>query len=235
MFESAVTRSPAAAAIPMKRDEMHGPVVSNLDALAPPSSELAPQFQCDLVALIPQLRAFARMLCGKRAIAEDMAQEALAKAWRARGSFVAGTNLKAWLFTILRNEVYSHARRAWREMPWDEAEGNLIAAPANEQESAMNLSDTARALRGLPDCQREALILIAAGGFSYEDAARVCGTPVGTVKSRVARARSTLAKILDDNKPMPRYTASGLSASEDILSQLSALASAGAHGADALS
>jgi RNA polymerase sigma-70 factor (ECF subfamily) len=214
----------------MKRDEMHAPVVSNPDALAPSS-----QFQCDLIALIPQLRAFARMLCGKRAIAEDMAQEALAKAWRARGSFVAGTNLKAWLFTILRNEIYSHARRAWRETPWDEAEGNLIAAPANEQESAMNLSDTARALRGLPDCQREALILIAAGGFSYEDAAKVCRTPVGTVKSRVARARSTLTKMLDENKPMPRYTATGMSASEDILRQLSVLASAGPQGTDALS
>jgi RNA polymerase sigma-70 factor (ECF subfamily) len=214
---------------------MHSLAVSDTDALASPSSRSGSQFQRDLVALIPQLRAFARMLCGKRAIAEDMAQEALAKAWRARGSFVPGTNLKAWLFTILRNEVYSHARRAWRETPWDEAEGNLIAAPANEQESAMNLSDTARALRGLPDCQREALILIAAGGLSYEDAAKVCGTPVGTVKSRVARARFALAKMLDDDKPMPRYLPSGITASEDILGQLSALAPTGVQGTELLS
>jgi RNA polymerase sigma-70 factor (ECF subfamily) len=203
---------------------MHSAAVGDSNAHASPPSRSGSQFQHDLVSLIPQLRAFSRMLSGKRAIAEDMAQEALAKAWRARASFVPGTNLKAWLFTILRNEVYSHARRAWRETAWDEAEGNLIAAPANEQDSAMNLSDTARALRGLPDCQREALILIAAGGLSYEDAAKVCGTPVGTVKSRVARARAALVKMLDDDKPIPRYLASGMTASEEILGQLSALA-----------
>jgi len=210
---------------------MHVPVVNNVDARVLASSRAGSEFQGDLVALIPQLRAFSRMLCGQRAIAEDMSQEALAKAWRARASFVPGTNLKAWLFTILRNEVYSHARRAWREAPWDEAEGNLISAPANEQESKMNLSDTARALRGLPACQREALILVAAGGFSYEDAAKVCGAPIGTMKSRVARARSTLVHMLDSGKPMPRYVASGMTASEDILLQLSTLASAGVHGA----
>src|ERR1700683_1811776 len=90
----------------------------------------SPQFQRDLIALIPHLRAFSRMLCGRRVIAEDMAQEALAKAWRARARFQPGTNLKAWLFTILRNEYYSHGRRAWRETHWDEVLGGRIAAPS---------------------------------------------------------------------------------------------------------
>jgi RNA polymerase sigma-70 factor (ECF subfamily) len=192
---------------------------------------LSAQFERDLVALIPHLRAFSRMLCGRRAIAEDMAQEALAKAWRARDSFEPGTNLKAWLFTILRNEFYSHARRAWRETHWDSDLGECIAGPASEQEWTMELSDTARALSGLPDGQRKALILIAAGGFSYEDAAQISGIPAGTVKSRVARARAALLKILDGIEPLPHCPA-GLAAgaAQDILAQLNAITQTGAPG-----
>jgi RNA polymerase sigma-70 factor (ECF subfamily) len=161
-----------------------------------------------------------------------MVQEALAKAWRSRASFEPGTNLKAWLFTILRNEFCSHARRGWRETHWDSEKGENIAAPANEQEWAMNLSDTTRALEGLSDGQREALILIGAGGFSYEDAAEICGTAMGTVKSRVARARIALLNILDGDKPLPpSLAARSTSASDSILAQLSALMPAGAASA----
>jgi RNA polymerase sigma-70 factor (ECF subfamily) len=193
------------------------------------STRLSSQFQCELVALIPHLRAFSRGLCGRRAIAEDMAQEALAKAWRARDRFEPGTNLKAWLFTILRNEFCSHARRGWRETHWDCEIGERIAAPANEQEWAVDLSDTTRALGGLPDSQREALILVAAGGFSYEEAARISGIPMGTAKSRVARARAALLKMLDGDEPLPRYSSARMaSASDDILAQLSALTPVGA-------
>jgi RNA polymerase sigma-70 factor (ECF subfamily) len=196
------------------------------------STHLSSQFQRELIALIPHLRAFSCGLCGKRAIAEDMAQEALTKAWRSRDRFEPGTNLKAWLFAILRNEFYSHGRRAWREAHWDSEKGERIAAPANEQEWAINLSDTARALGGLPEPQREALLLVAAGGFSYEDAARISGIPMGTAKSRVARARVALLKILDGDKPLPRYSSLRMtSASDDILAQLSALAPAGATSA----
>jgi RNA polymerase sigma-70 factor (ECF subfamily) len=161
-----------------------------------------------------------------------MAQEALAKAWRSRDSFEPGTNLKAWLFTILRNEFCSHARRGWRETHWDSDKGESIAAPANEQEWAMYLSDAARALGGLSNGQREALILVGAGGFSYEDAAEICGTAMGTVKSRVARARIALSKILDGDKPLPPSLPSRLTgASDNILAQLSALMPAGAASA----
>jgi RNA polymerase sigma-70 factor, ECF subfamily len=200
-------------------------------ATAPPLST-STQFQRDLIALMPNLRAFARVLCAGRPIAEDMAQEALAKAWCARGRFEPGTNLKAWLFTILRNEVYSHGRRAWREVNWDAEKGERIAAPTDEQDWTMELSDTARALHGLPEGQRDALILVGVGGFSYEDGARIFKVPVGTVKSRAARGRTALANILDGGKPLPRRpTAHMPCASDDILAQLSALAPSGAHRA----
>lgn len=208
---------------------MKSQVPNTRDAPALRAPRPSPQFQRDLIALIPPLRAFSRMLCGRRAIAEDMAQEALAKAWRAHHRFEPGTNLKAWLFTILRNEYYSHARRAWRESDWDEDLGGSIAAPPLEQEWAMELSDTARALGGLREGQREALILVAAGGFSYEDAAKVCAAPVGTIKSRVGRARVALTSILDGNKPIPaRSVSRAKDATEHIVAQLTALASGGA-------
>jgi RNA polymerase sigma-70 factor (ECF subfamily) len=184
--------------------------------------------------LIPHLRAFSRVLCGRRDLAEDLAQEALAKAWRARERFELGTNLKAWLFTILRNEFYSLARKAWRETHWDDDLGDNIPAPPREQEWAMELSDAARALNALPDCQREPLILVSAGGLSYEEAAGICGTPIGTTKSRVARARAAMTKSLEGSKALPpRPALRTLGTSEDLLAQLSVLAQRGAHSAHA--
>ena len=211
---------------------MKSEALPSRDPPALPAPRPSPQFQSDLIALIPQLRAFSRLLCGRRAIAEDMAQEALAKAWRAHDRFEPGTNLKAWLFTILRNEYYSHARRAWRQIHWDEDLGERIAAPPLEQEWAMELSDTARALGGLQEGQREALILVAAGGFSYEDAAKVCAAPVGTIKSRVGRARVALRGILDGDKPIPpRSLSRTMDSTGLILAQLTALAPGGATSA----
>ncbi len=204
---------------------MDSKAANKLDACA----RLSSQFQRDLIALIPHLDRFSRCLCGRQAIAEDMAQEALAKAWRSRDSFEPGTNLKAWLFTILRNEFCSHARRDWRETHWDSEKGENVAAASNEQEWAMNLSDAARALGGLSDGQREALILVGAGGYSYEDAAEICGTAMGTVKSRVGRARAALMKMLDGDAPLPpRMAAHSTGASDAILAQLGALMPAGA-------
>ena len=187
----------------------------------------APQFQRDLLALIPQLRAFARSLCGQRELGEDLAQNTLVRAWRAQGSFRSGTNLRAWIFTILRNEFYSDRRRSWRQTHWDDIKGGRIATPTEPQYWALELSDAARGLRELPDGQREALILIAAAGFSYEEAADICGVPVGTMKSRVARGRLALTGMLDGDtkfhKPSDRTDSSN-----DILAQLDALMPAGA-------
>jgi RNA polymerase sigma-70 factor (ECF subfamily) len=190
------------------------------------------KFQRDLVALIPYLRAFSRSLCRSRTLSEDMAQEALAKAWRSRGRFEPGTNLKAWLFTILRNEFFSLRRRAWRESNLDEAKAARIAAPHDAQLWSLELSDTTHALRELPDYQREALVLVAAGGLSYAHAARICGVPIGTVKSRVARGRIALMDKLGGSKKIIRTPAvRRAGAMDDILAQLSALTSSGTPSA----
>lgn len=181
-------------------------------------------FRKELLERIPFLRAFSRSLCGDRELADDLAQEALAKAWQSRDSFQAGTNLKAWLFTILRNQFYSDLRRAWRQVPWDVDAGDLLPAPDGEQTWAIELSDMARALRTLPAEQREALILVGAGGFSYDDAAKISKCAIGTVKSRVARARKALAAILEGKTPLPSEPRpAGGDATHEIISQLDRL------------
>jgi RNA polymerase sigma-70 factor (ECF subfamily) len=183
------------------------------------------QFRTELLELIPFLRAFARSLCGHQETADDLAQETLVKAWQARGSFAPGSNLKAWLFTILRNQFYSDRRRAWRQAPWDQEAAERIPGSTGEQAWAAELSDTARALASLSDEQREALILVGAGGFSYEDAAAICRCAVGTVKSRVARARRSLMAVLEGEDPLPPASpgAEGDAANE-IMAQLEQLA-----------
>jgi RNA polymerase sigma-70 factor (ECF subfamily) len=186
------------------------------------------RFQRDLVALIPELRGFARMLCRRKPVAEDLAQEALAKAWRARDRFQPETNMKAWLFTILRNTFYSAERRDWREVTWDAEKGEAISTPGGEQGWSMDLSDIARALHGLPDTQREAVLLVGVAGFTYGDAGRICGRPAGTMKSRTSRGRASLLKMLDGSEVIPgRAIARADHASEDILAQLSTIVEAG--------
>src|SRR5579872_1869458 len=181
-------------------------------------------FKAELLELVPYLRAFARSLSGRHEGADDLAQEALVKAWQSRDSFVPGTNLKAWLFTILRNQFYSDRRRAWRQAPWDQEAAERIPGGGSDQSWAAELSDTARALRCLSDEQREALILVGAGGFSYEDAARICKCAVGTVKSRVARARKALMEILDGDDTLSDVSrpAEG-DAAREIMAQLDRL------------
>ncbi len=159
--------------------------------------DAAPDFQRDLIALIPYMRAFARSLCGNPADADDLAQDAVAKAWKSRNSYQLGTNLKAWTFMILRNQFYSDKRRSWRSTPLDQevAERTLVAH--TNADDALELDDVRQALAMLPDAQREALIMVGAGGFSYEETAEVMGVAVGTVKSRVSRARADLQAILE--------------------------------------
>ncbi|MDB5438728.1 MAG: polymerase, sigma-24 subunit, subfamily [Caulobacteraceae bacterium] len=155
-------------------------------------------FKTQLISLIPHMRAFARSLCHDAALAEDMAQDALAKAWSARASFQPGTNLKAWTFMILRNVFYSDKRRSWRSCELDQtvAENTLIAI--SNPSAALELNDLRRAMAMLPKDQREALALVGAAGMSYEEASGICGVPVGTIKSRVSRARTRLAELLEE-------------------------------------
>ena len=179
-------------------------------------------FEAALVEHIPLARAYARSLSGGRDFAEDVAQEALAKAWSARRSYTPGSNFKAWLFIILRNELYSRHRRNWRQVPWNDALGARIEAPPAQQQWAVELSDAACALRGLSGPQREAFILVAVGGLSHDAAAAIVRAPVGTVKSRVGRARKALVGMLDGMQPLPARRQSPRSnAVNDILSQLS--------------
>ena len=150
----------------------------------------------DLVAAIPNMRAFAISLCGNRDRADDLVQEALVRAWNHLDSFEVGTNLKAWLFTILRNAYFSELRKTKREVA--DSDGLMaarVAVPA-EQHAHLDLKDLSNALARLPADQREALILVGAEGFSYEDAASISGCAVGTVKSRVNRARAKLAELM---------------------------------------
>src|SRR5437868_2981398 len=186
-----------------------------------PPPEQGQDFKTELLGLIPFLRAFARSLCGNQEAADDLAQETLVKAWQSRDTFIPGTNLKAWLFTILRNQFYSDRRRAWRQAPWDQEAAERIPGGGSDQSWAAELSDTARALRCLSDEQREALILVGAGGFSYEDAAAICNCAVGTVKSRVARARKALISLLDGEEALPQERRAGEGdAANEIMAEL---------------
>ncbi|MGA3302563.1 MAG: sigma-70 family RNA polymerase sigma factor [Methylovirgula sp.] len=166
--------------------------VQQSDTQAHASAEI----KADLIAVIPNLRAFAVSLCGNPDRADDLVQETLVKAWSNLDSFVPGTNLPAWLFTILRNIYYSEYRKRRREVA--DSDGAIAArlATAPSQNSHMDLLDFHAALQQLPTDQREALILIGASGLSYEEAAGICGCAVGTMKSRVNRARNRLAELL---------------------------------------
>jgi len=153
-------------------------------------------FKRELVGLIPHLRAFARTLCGDATAADDLAQDAMLKAWDARASYQMGTNMKAWTFMILRNQFYSEKRRSWRQTQLDQEAAERTLMAVDDPESPVALDELRMALSTLPDEQREALVLVGAGGFAYEEAAEICGCAVGTVKSRVSRARRALQASL---------------------------------------
>jgi RNA polymerase sigma-70 factor, ECF subfamily len=159
------------------------------------NSESQPLKQA-LLALIPNLRAFAVSLCGDIERADDLVQETLLKAWNHLESFQEGTNLRAWLFTILRNTYFSECRRRRREV--EDHDGTKAAELAVHpgQQGHIDMEDFRKALNVLPPDQREALVLVGAAGFSYEEAAAISGCAVGTIKSRVNRARSRLSSLL---------------------------------------
>ncbi|MBB5074346.1 RNA polymerase sigma-70 factor (ECF subfamily) [Bartonella callosciuri] len=156
-------------------------------------------FKQELLLILPALRAFALSLSGKRDKAEDLVQDTVMKAWAKQDSFEMGTNLKAWLFTILRNEFYSQMRKSGREVQDSEGVFTKSVAIHPAQYGSLDLQDFRKALNMLSADQREAIILIGASGFSYEDAAAICGCAVGTIKSRVSRARNRLQELLKVN------------------------------------
>lgn len=153
-------------------------------------------FRRELEEVIPHLRAFARGLCGRPDMADDLVQETMLKAWAAQDRFEPGTSMRAWTFVILRNAYLTDMRRNRFRGEYDEGVAErILTAPAG-QEEPIHLSDMHRALLTLPPERREALLLVGAGGFSYEEAAEICGCAIGTIKSRVGRARATLNTML---------------------------------------
>ncbi|KEO88682.1 RNA polymerase sigma70 [Erythrobacter longus] len=167
-----------------------------------PTARERADFKRELTEVIPHLRAFARGLCGRADMADDLVQEALLKAWAAQDRFEPGTSMRAWTFVILRNAYLTDMRRNRFRGNYDEGVAERVLTQPAEQEEPIHLSDMHRALLTLPPERREALLLVGAGGFSYEEAAQICGCALGTIKSRVGRARATLNEMLTkDNIP----------------------------------
>jgi RNA polymerase sigma-70 factor (ECF subfamily) len=159
-------------------------------------------------------------------MADDLVQETMLKAWNARQRFAAGTNMRAWTFIILRNIFLSQMRRNRFRGEWDDlAAERMLAAPAG-QDKIVELSDLHRAMQQLPTAQREALILIGAGGFAYEEAAEICGVAIGTIKSRVARGRVALEQLLESGALPQRRSddAGGSEAMRQILNEVGQIA-----------
>ena len=177
------------------------------------------EFKRELTGVVPHLRAFARGLCGRPDMADDLVQETLMKAWAAQERFEPGTSMRAWTFVILRNAYLTDMRRNRFRGEYDEnVAERILTAPAG-QEEPIHLSDMHRALLTLPPERREALLLVGAGGVSYEEAANICGCAVGTIKSRVGRARAALNAMLADGD-IPRRSIDDDTAHRAILEEL---------------
>jgi len=172
-------------------------LIAQLDEVfASQDTRVAATFRADLLAALPELRGFAVSLVINATRADDLVQETLLKAWKSQDRFVPGTNLNAWLFTIMRNQFYTECRKAKREV--EDADGaeaaKIITLPS--QEHGIELQKVWAILAKLPSAQREALLLVAGQGMTYEAAAALLGTQTGTMKSRVSRARAFLADTL---------------------------------------
>lgn len=150
----------------------------------------------ELVEHLPAMRAFAISLTRNSAVADDMVQDTVEKAWKSFDKFEAGSNMRAWLFTILRNTYYSSCRRTKREIADIDGAHTEALAEKPAHDGRLQMTDFRAAFAQLSDEQREALLLVGASGFSYEEAARMCGVAVGTMKSRTGRGRQKLAELM---------------------------------------
>jgi RNA polymerase sigma-70 factor (ECF subfamily) len=184
------------------------------------------EFSTALVAFIPALGAYSFSLCRNRERADDLVQETLCKAWQARDSFRSGSNLIGWLKTILHNQFCTD----WRVASQQRARAHNLAseiAVAGAQISSLLLADAVRAIRSLPSEQREAVILISLGGLAYTDAAVLCNCPIGTVKSRVGRARKTILTVLNGTSPCEEQSRPAIGcATQELLGEFNRFMSA---------
>ncbi|HEX8232683.1 MAG TPA: sigma-70 family RNA polymerase sigma factor [Caulobacteraceae bacterium] len=165
----------------------------------------------DVVGMIPALRAFAWSLSKNASDADDLVQDTLIKAWTNKDKFEPGTNLRAWLFTILRNTYYTAVVRRRREVRDEAGKYAAQLSSSATQDWSVAVRSLQSALQQLPDEHREALILVGAAGLSYEEAAEICGCALGTIKSRVNRARARLLKIMDAEDPTDTFGGGDLS------------------------
>lgn len=177
-------------------------------------------FKLGLAEVVPHLRAFARGLCGRPDMADDLVQETLLKAWAAQDRFEPGTSMRAWTFVILRNVYLTEMRRNRFRGDYDETVAERILVESASQEEPLHLEDMRRALMALPEERREALLLVGAGGFSYEEAAEICRCPVGTIKSRVGRARAALTAMLESGALPDADGAKAADAHASIMAEL---------------
>ena len=182
-------------------------------------------FSRHLLNVIPALNIFARRLCKHVDMAEDLVQEALMKAWAARFNYQVNTNFQAWIFTILRNHYFSSHRKRRCIVPWDSEVADHLLTCEPAQMGHLDLADLASALFKLPPHQQEALVLVGAGGCTYEEAAQITGCAVGTTKSRVMRGRKALHDYLaTQHKSVRDCPLTGHEASAWILGELQRLA-----------
>lgn len=185
------------------------------------------QFSEELVSQLPFLHSLARTLCRDREIAADLAQQTALRAWQARQRYEIGSNMKAWLRVILRNEYSSVRRRAWRNVRLEpELEASLETC--HQQELTAELADAVRAIHSLPPIQRRDFISVAIGGTTYREAAIAAHCSIGTTKSRVARARFSVRKMCEGSLPSSRHLRPPVGqATETLLSDLIDLPNSG--------
>lgn len=193
----------AMAAEPLPQDIVD--LLARLDAIAADASAAANdhltdgEFKRQLAALIPQLQAYGRRLSRDRDLADDLVQETLLKAWGARARF-EGANMRAWTHVILRNIYLSQMRRSRFKGEWNDEVADRLLATGPSQEIGIELADVGRGIAQLPAAQSEALLLVTSAGLSYDEVAERCNCAVGTIKSRVARARIALETMMNDGQ-----------------------------------
>lgn len=163
----------------------------------------------DIEAVVPRLRRYARALTGNREAADDLTQDTLERAWTKRALWQPGTDLRAWMFTVMHNVFVNGTRKSRLTVSLDDmAAGETPSAPAGTVETGVVLAELARALALLPIEQREVLLLVGLEQFSYAEASEVLGVPMGTVMSRLSRARERLRILLEAGGAGSERTAS---------------------------
>ena len=200
--------------------------MSTMDAVEPRPLKDGQEsdFRAQLLDLIPAMRAFARSLCRDRDEADDLAQDALYRALHSWRTFKPDTNLKAWVFTILRNRFYSSRRMAGRVTSLDPEFAERALVADDDPYARFELDLVRRGLACLPDEQREAIMLICAAGLTYDQAAEVAGVPIGTIKSRLSRGRATLVSLVEAGQVGDDDGAAPSRAFATILSQAALMA-----------